>query len=76
MDSKKIIDRDLCRKIKRMDQKDMEQFLQNIYAIGKDEALQEVKDSLNTIRTEISEIKGIGEVKLNQIMEIVEKILS
>ena len=73
MEGKKLMDRDLCRTIKRKNQKEMEEFVANVYNTGREDTLQEIRENLELIRTEISEIKGIGEVKLNQIMEIISK---
>ena len=73
MEGKKLMDRNLYRIIKRKDQKEMEEFVTNVYNIGKEDTLQEIRENLEWIRTEISKIKGIGEVKLNQIMEIISK---
>lgn len=54
----------------------MNHFIQNIYNTGKEDALKEfdvAEINIEKIRTEISEIKGIGEKGQNQIMEIITK---
>lgn len=76
MSENNLLDRELYRKIKNMDKNTLNTFIQNIYNTGKEDALNEVKVTkinIEQIRTEISEIKGIGETRLNQIMDIISK---
>lgn len=71
-----LLDRNLYRQIKNMNKSELNQFIHNIYNTGKKDALEEIetsKISLEQIRAEISEIKGIGETRLNQIMDIISK---
>lgn len=71
-----LLDRELYRKIKNMDKKALNTFIHNIYNTGKADALSEIDNAeinIEQIRTEISEIKGIGEARLNQIMDIISK---
>lgn len=71
-----LLDRALYRKIKNMDKSELNSFIQNIYNTGKEDALKEIdvaEINIEKIRTEISEIKGIGEKRQNQIMEIITK---
>lgn len=71
-----LLDRNLYRKIKNMNKSELNQFIHNIYNTGKKDALEEIETSeisLEQIRAEISEIKGIGETRLNQIMDIISK---
>lgn len=71
-----LLDRALYRKIKNMDKSELNRFIQNIYNTGKEDALKEfdvAEINIEKIRTEISEIKGIGEKRQNQIMEIITK---
>lgn len=71
-----LLDRELYRKIKNMNKSELNQFIHNVYNTGKKDALEEIETSeinLEQIRAEISEIKGIGENRLNQIMDIISK---
>lgn len=71
-----LLDRELYRKIKNMDKKALNTFIHNIYNTGKEDALSEIEVTeinIDKIRNEISEIKGIGEARLNQIMDIISK---
>lgn len=55
----------------------MTRTLANIYQMGKDDAMQgidAVDIDLDKMRSEIGAVKGIGEVRLNQIMEIIRII--
>ena len=61
---KNLLDRNLYRQIKSM---------------GKDDAMQgidAVDIDLDKMRSEIGAVKGIGEVRLNQIMEIIKDNLN
>lgn len=76
---KNLLDRNLYRQIKSMDKDTMTRTLANIYQMGKDDAMQgidAVDIDLDKMRSEISAVKGIGEVRLNQIMEIIKDNLN
>lgn len=71
-----LLDRTLYRTIKNMDKTELNGFIHNVYNTGKEDALKEIEVTeinLEKIRTEIGEIKGIGETRLNQIMDIISK---
>lgn len=71
-----LLDRKIFRDIKKMDRKALNNFINNVYNTGKADAIKEIKAvelNIEQIRTEISEIKGIGETRLNQIMDIISK---
>lgn len=62
-----------------MDKDTMTRTLANIYQMGKDDAMQgidAVDIDLDKMRSEIGTVKGIGEVRLNQIMEIIKDNLN
>ncbi len=62
-----------------MDKDTMTRTLANIYQMGKDDAMQgidAVDIDLDKMRSEIGAVKGIGEVRLNQIMEIIKDNLN
>lgn len=76
---KNLLDRNLYRQIKSMDKDTMTRTLANIYQMGKDDAIQgidAVDIDLDKMRSEIGAVKGIGEVRLNQIMEIIKDNLN
>lgn len=73
-----LLDRNLYRKIKNMNKTELNQFIHNVYNTGKEDALSEIEVTeinIEQIRAEISEIKGIGETRLNQIMDIISKCI-
>ena len=57
---KKILTRDLYKKIKQMDRQQMQSFLENLYQEGK-ESVPGI--DINKIREILMGIKGIGEKK-------------
>ena len=76
---KNLLDRNLYRQIKSMDKDPRTRTLANIYQMGKDDAMQgidAVDIDLDKMRSEIGAVKGIGEVRLNQIMEIIKDNLN
>ncbi len=79
MAEEKLLDRALYKKIKGMDRDSMEKTIQNIYNMGRDSVLKEeniCSIDMAKIREEISQIKGIGENRLNQIMDILDNNLN
>lgn len=61
-----------------MNKTELNQFIHNVYNTGKEDALSEIEVTeinIEQIRAEISEIKGIGETRLNQIMDIISKCI-
>ena len=75
MSKENILTRDLYRKIKSMDKAAMEQTLNNIYEMGAKDALDNAVIDLDIgkIRSEIGAVNGIGEKRLEQIMEIIQR---
>lgn len=73
MDKKEpIIDRALYKKIKSMDRETMNRFVQNMYQQGYDDAQAQSID-YDKLRADLSQIKGIGESRLNEIMSVIDK---
>ena len=71
---KKLFNRNLYRQIKSMDKNELSRTLNNIYEMGKEDALKgivAVDIDMDKLRSQIGAIKGIGETRLNQIMEII-----
>lgn len=76
---KNLLDRNLYRQIKSMDKDTMTRTLANIYQMGKDDAMQSIDAvdiDLDKMRSEIGAVKGIGEARLKQIMEIIKDNLN
>ena len=68
------LDRDTYKKVKSMNRERMEQFLADIYDLGKNSNQEAVVD-FGELRKRISEIKGIGEKRVEIIMNVVETYL-
>ena len=73
--SKNLISRDKYKEIKRMDHTSMSEFYTKVWQEGFDSGIKANKDEKEAavtpeaIREAVKGIKGIGEVKLNAIME-------
>lgn len=74
----KILDRALYKKIKGMDRETMERTIQTVFTMGYDKAIEEcpVDVNLEELENELSQIKGIGQNRLKEIMEVIEAFLS
>ena len=70
-----LLTRDLYRQIKSMNRDAMEKTINNIYDMGAKDALENAVIDLDIgkIRTEIGAVSGIGEKRLEQIMEIIQR---
>ena len=69
------LSRDTYKKIKAFNREQMEQFIAEIYKEA-EERYSETAVDLDQLRTEIWQIKGIGENRLNEIMAVVERNLN
>ena len=63
------LDRELYRRIKGMDKNEMSDFLERIYAMG----AEDNGVDLELLRERIGQVKGVGEARLNEIMDIIEE---
>lgn len=72
---KEVLDRALYKKIKAMDRKNMEAFLNEMYVVGA-ESVKAINVDMEALRTDIGKVKGIGESRLNEIMDIINKHLT
>ena len=70
-----LLTRDLYRSIKSMNRETMEKTINNIYDMGAKDALENavIDFDIGKIRTEIGAVSGIGEKRLEQIMEIIQR---
>ena len=75
MSKANLLTRDLYRSIKSMNRETMEKTINNIYDMGVKDALENavVDLDIGKIRTEIGAVSGIGEKRLEQIMEIIQR---
>ena len=71
---KELLNRSLYRQIKSMDKNELSRTLNNIYEMGKEDAMKGIEAvdiDMDKLRSQIGSIKGIGETRLNLIMEII-----
>ncbi len=74
------IDRDTYRDVKKMDREAMTKFLAEVYYMGQDDLKEELNEhsaniDFKGLEQELSGIRGIGEKRLNEIMEIVKRYI-
>lgn len=75
---KELLNRNLYRQIKSMDKNELSRTLNNIYEMGKEDALKGIEAvdiDMDKLRSQIGAVKGIGETRLNMIMDIVSENL-
>ena len=76
---KELLNRNLYRQIKSMDKNELSRTLNNIYEMGKEDAMKGIEAvdiDMDRLRSQIGAIKGIGETRLNLIMEIIDDNLN
>ena len=66
--------RETYKTVKKMDRGQMETFFRNVYDMGKNSNHEAVVD-FSELRKRLAEIKGIGEKRLDLVMETVETYL-
>ena len=66
--------RETYKTVKKMDREQMETFFRNVYDMGKNSNHEPVVD-FSELRKRLAEIKGIGEKRLDLVMETVETYL-
>ncbi|MBR6617376.1 MAG: hypothetical protein IKL00_05830 [Oscillospiraceae bacterium] len=74
MSQKYSLDRETYRAVKKMDRAQMEQMLTNVYVSGKNDAESACID-FDELRTAIGQIMGIGESRLNEIMDVIQRFM-
>lgn len=72
MAQESVLERATYKKIKGMSREEMQKFFTNYYHNIMEEAETSAVD-LETLRAELSSIKGVGEKRLDEIMSVVEK---
>ncbi len=77
MENKFLLDRVLYKRIKGFDKNRMQQFIEEIYNCAAKEVQggESVTLDMQELRSELGQIKGIGENRLNEIMLVIEKHL-
>ena len=76
MDNEKeeLVNRALYKHIKSMNRAEMESFVRNIFNQGYERAKSETHSiDYDSLRADLSKIKGIGERRLNEIMTVIDK---
>lgn len=73
MAEKEILDRALYKRIKSMNKAEMSDFLNSMYKLGQDSISLEI--DTDELRERLSAVKGIGTVRLNEIMDIILDVL-
>ena len=70
-----LLDRELYRKIKRMDRNTLESLIKEFYDMGRESA-EEANVDIDALRADIGKIKGIGERRLGEIMNVIQMHLT
>ena len=70
-----LLDRELYRKIKRMDRNTLESLIKEFYDMGRESA-EEANVDIDALRADIGKIKGIGESRLEEIMDVIQMHLT
>ena len=70
-----LLTRDLYRSIKAMNREAMEKTINNIYDMGARDALANavIDMDMDKLRQDLSSVSGIGEKRLEQIMDIIQR---
>ncbi|MGN0619271.1 MAG: hypothetical protein ACI4J7_09650 [Ruminiclostridium sp.] len=74
MPNETLLDRATYKKIKSFDRVQMDNFIKDIYKSAAEEADTAV--DMDKLRKEIGAIKGVGESRLNEIKDIIERHLA
>lgn len=69
-----LLDRNLYRKIKKMDRDTLESLIKEFYDMGA-KSVKCADLDMDALRKDIGNIKGIGENRLNEIIAVIENHL-
>ena len=73
-ENEELVNRALYKQIKSMNRAKMETFVRNVLAQGYQRAEEESHSvDYDSLRADLSKIKGIGENRLNEIMTVIDK---
>lgn len=72
-ENEELVNRALYKRIKSMNRSEMESFVRNVYQQGYEKAEEETHPiDYDSLRADLSKIKGIGESRLNEIMTVID----
>ena len=73
-ENEELVNRSLYKRIKSMNRAEMENFVRNVFNPGYERAEEETHSiDYDSLRADLSRIKGIGESRLNEIMTVIDK---
>lgn len=73
-ENKELVNRSLYKRIKSMNRAKMENFVRNVFNQGYEKAKEEMHSiDYDSLRADLSRIKGIGESRLEEIMTVIDK---
>ena len=73
-ENEELVNRALYKRIKSMKRAEMENIVRNVYNQGYQKAEEETHPiDYDSLRADLSKIKGIGENRLNEIMTVIDK---
>ena len=73
-ENEELVNRSLYKRIKSMNRAEMESFVRNVFNQGYERAEEETHSiDYDSLRADLSKIKGIGESRLNEIMTVIDK---
>lgn len=72
-ENEELVNRSLYKRIKSMNRAEMENFVRNVFNQGYERAEEETHSiDYDSLRADLSQIKGIGESRLNEIMTVID----
>ena len=72
-ENEELVNRSLYKRIKSMNRAEMENFVRNVFNQGYERAEEETHSiDYDSLRADLSKIKGIGENRLNAILTVVD----
>lgn len=73
-ENKELVNCSLYKRIKSMNRAEMENFVRNVFNQGYEKAGEETHSiDYDSLRADLSRIKGIGESRLEEIMTVIDK---
>lgn len=73
-ENEELVNRSLYKRIKSMNRAEMDNFVRNVFDQGYQRAEEETHPiDYDSLRADLSKIKGIGENRLNEIMMVIDK---
>ena len=73
-ETEELVNRALYKQIKSMNRAEMETFVRNVFNQGYEKAEEETLSiDYDSLRADLSRIRGIGESRLEEIMTVIDK---